>query len=232
MTAGDGYILMGSTPGSLKRYQNLLQRGALLQGNPSYSKLSSGLAKTSNFYMWTLPGQSLPFFEPIIRSLPYKRVEKANKSIGKMENTFWQWGHENGHFYNTAALFVNPDAKQVIVPFWQYPLKAKVRSACQIFSSLSQSSGMGIIFQDQDNCLVCLDREGSERWKINLDGPVLGEINAIEINKGGDKQLLFNTRDAIHLINENGSEVKKFPVRLKSPATNGIAAFDYDGKRD
>ncbi|MEK7720363.1 MAG: hypothetical protein AAB347_12320 [Bacteroidota bacterium] len=232
MTAGDGYILMGSTPGALKRYLNLLQRGDLLQGNPSFSKLSSGLAKTSNFYMWTLPGQSLPFFEPIIRSLAYRRVEKANKSLGKMENTFWQWGHENGHFYNTAALFVSPDAKQVVVPFWQYPLKANVRSNCQIFSNLSQNSGIEIIFQDQDNCLICLDRDGSERWKINLDGPVLGEINAIDINRGGDKQLLFNTRDAIHLISGNGSEAKKFPVRLKSPATNGVAAFDYDGKRD
>ncbi|MCX6221301.1 MAG: hypothetical protein NTZ69_09945, partial [Bacteroidia bacterium] len=232
MTAGDGYILMGSSPGSLKRYRNLLQRGALLQGDPSFSKLSSGLAKTSNFYMWALPGQSLPFFEPIIRSLPYKRVEKANKSLGKMENTFWQWGFENGHFYNTASLFVNPDAKQVVVPFWQYPLKAKVRSNCQIFSGLSQSSGMVIVFQDLDNCLICLDRDGSERWKLNLDGPILGDINAIEINKGGDRQLLFNTRDAIHLVNGNGAEVKKFPIRLKSLATNGVAAFDYDGKKD
>ena len=232
MTAGEGYILMGSTPGSLKRYLNLLQRGDLLQGNPSYSKLSSGLAKTSNFYMWTLPGQSLPFFEPIIRSLPYKRVEKANKSLDNMENTFWQWGHENGLFYNTASLCVNSDAKQVVVPFWQFPLKANVKSACQIFYNLSQNGGMGIIFQDLDNCLICLDREGSKRWKLDLDGPLLGEINAIEINKRGDKQLLFNTRASIHLISGNGSEVKKFPIRLVSPATNGIAAFDYDGKRD
>jgi hypothetical protein len=232
MTAGDGYILMGSTPASLRRYQNLLQRGELLQGNPSYSKLSSGLAKTSNFYMWILPGQSLPFFEPIIRSLPYKWVEKANKSLGNMENTFWQWGFENGHFYNTASLFVNTDTKHAEVPFWQYPLTAKVRNNCQIFTGLSQSSGIVIVFQDHDNRLTCLDRDGSERWKLNLDGPILGEINAIQINKDGDKQLLFNTRDAIHLINGNGSEVKKFPVRLKSTATNGIAAFDYDGKRD
>lgn len=232
MAAGDGYILMGSTPGSLKRYLNLLQRGDLLQGNPSFAKLSAGQAKTSNFYMWTQPGQSRSFFEPIIRSLPHKRVEKSNKSLGKIENTFWQWGHENGHFYNTASLFVNPDAKQIVVPFWKYPLNAKVRGACQIFSGLSQNGSMEIIFQDQDNCLICLDREGSERWKINLDGPVLGEINTIEINKSSDKQLLFNTRDAIHLINGNGTEIRRFPVRLKSPATNGIAAFDYDGKRD
>jgi hypothetical protein len=232
MTTGDGFILMGSTPGSLKRYLNLLQRGDLLQGNPSFSKLSTGLAKTSNFYMWTLPGQSLSFFEPIIRSLPYKRIGKTSRSLGRMENVFWQWGHENGHFYNTASLFVNPDAKQIVGPFWKYPLNAKVRNSCQVFSGLSQNSGIGIIFQDQDNSLICLDREGSLRWKINLDSPVLGEINAIEINKGGDKQLLFNTRDAIHLISGNGTEVKKFPVRLKSLATNGVAAFDYDGKRD
>jgi hypothetical protein len=232
ITAGDGYILMGPTERSLKRYRNLIQRGALLQGEPTYAKSSTRLAKSSNFYLWALPGQSYPFFEPIIRSLPYKRIEEANKSLGKMENAFWQWGFENGHFYNTASLFTNPDAKQMIVPFWMYPLKAKVRNKCQIFPNLSQGIGMGIIFQDQDNCLICLDREGSERWKINLDGLVLGGINAIEANKGGDKRLLFNTRDAIHLINGNGSEVKKFPVRLKSPATNGVVAFDYDGKRD
>ncbi|MCK9411844.1 MAG: hypothetical protein M0Q53_06060 [Prolixibacteraceae bacterium] len=232
MIAGNGYLLMGPTPGSLIRYRNLIQRGALLEGNPSYLKSITGQAKTSNFYMWTLPGQSFPFFEPIIRSLPYKRVEVANKSIGKMENALWQWGFENGHFYNTASLFVNPDAHQVIVPFWMYPLKSKVKSRIQIVPNLLNSIEMGIIFQDQDNFLICLDREGSERWKINLEGPVLGEINAIEVNKDGVKQLLFNTRHAIHLLSGNGSEVKKFPVRLKFPATNGIVAIDYDGRRD
>jgi hypothetical protein len=44
--------------------------------------------------------------------------------------------------------------------------------------------------------------------------------------------LLFNTKKAIHLINHDGSEMKNFPIWLRSNATNGVAMFDYDGNKE
>ena len=40
------------------------------------------------------------------------------------------------------------------------------------------------------------------------------------------------TANHIHLIDRNGNYVEKYPVKLRSPATNGLAVFDYDKNRD
>ncbi len=232
MTVGEGFILMGSTPGSLKRYLNLLRNRELLQENPSYMKSSSGLARSSNFYMWCSPGQSLPFFESLIKPMLYRPLNEHINALKKFENFSWQWGYENGVIYNTASLKVNPDANQNEIPFWHYPLRTKIRDH-PVFVSYSKKNNLReLVFQDFDNYLIDLDKDGTERWKIRLEGAIMGQIKVIETNKRDEFHLLFNTRLAIHRIDRNGDEVKSFPVRLKSAATNEVAVFDYDGKKD
>lgn len=231
-TVGNGFILMGSTPGSLKRYMNHLQRGDLLKSCLSYSNFAVGLAKSYNFYMWSMPSLALPFFEPLFRPNILHQMGTAGQNLSKVENTSWQWGYENGLVYNTASLSVNPDANQNQLPFWKYLSKSK-KINISAFVSFSKNSGINeLLFQDGENNLISIDKDGSERWRVALEGPVMGEFNTIDVRNNGEFQLLFNTSQAIHLINKNGKEMKNFPLKLMSPATNGVAVFDYDNKKD
>ena len=232
ITFGEGFILMGATPGSLKRYRNLLQRQELLSGNHTYAMFTSGLARTSNFHMWCTPGESLPFFEPVLRPVWYQNLKNAVFSLKKIENIAWQWGYENGMIYNTACINVNPAANQDKVPFWRYLLKAKIKTNPVFVSYSDKNQKRELVFQDVENNLIDLDKEGIERWKIRLDGPILGEIKMIDYHKNGELQLLFNTGTAIHLIRRNGVEIKNYPIILKSVATNEISVFDYEDKKD
>ena len=232
MTGGDGFILFGATPGSLKRYMNLLQRGELLVEDPAFSGFSSGLARSSNFFLWSRPGESLPFFENILFPGRFQNIHKSLVFLTKVENIAWQWGFESGMVYNTASLHVNPDAVSGQLPFWRYPLKSKLRGKPIFVSFLGKNPQKELLFQDAENNLIDLDADGSEKWRIRLKGPVMGEIKLIDYRKSGDFQLLFNTEEAIHLINRNGVEAKNFPLKLKSLATNEIAVIDYDGKKD
>jgi len=232
MTAGDGFILMGSTPGSLRRYLTLLKTGELLQGNSSYAKFTSGLAQSYNFYMWCTPGQSLPFFEPVFSPRLYKKLNESIHNLKKLENFAWQWGSENGMVYNTASLIVNPIFDQNQLPYWKYPLKAKMRNKPVFVSYSDKNMAKELVFQDIGNNLISLDKEGLERLKIHLEGVIMGGIKMIDFKRNGEYQLLFNTKEAIHLIDRNGMEIKNFPVWLKSSATNEMAVFDYDGKKD
>ena len=232
MTTGDGFLLFGATPGSLKRYMNLLQRGELLQEDPAFSGFTSGLARNGNFFLWSRPGESLPFFENILAPGQFQNMHKSLPRLNKIENIAWQWGFENGMVYNTASLHVNPDAIPGQYPFWRYPLSARLRGKPVFISFSDNNPQKELIFQDVENNLIDLDGDGSERWKIRLKGPIMGEMKLIDYRKSGDFQLLFNTEEAIHLISRNGVEVKNFPLKLKSFATNEIAVVDYDGKKD
>ena len=182
--------------------------------------------------MWSTPGESLPFFEPVLRPVLYQNLKNAALSLKKVENIAWQWEYENGMIYNTACININPAADQDQIPFWRYQLKAKIRTKPVFVSYSVKNKEKELIFQDVENNLIDLDKEGIERWKIRLDGTLLGEIKMIDYHKNGELQLLFNTGTAIHLINRNGVEIKNYPVILKSVATNEISVFDYEGKKD
>ena len=45
--------------------------------------------------------------------------------------------------------------------------------------------------------------------------------------KNGKLQLLFAGRDYMHLIDRNGNYVDKYPVKMRTPASNTLALFDY-----
>lgn len=232
MTAGDGFILMGATPGSLMRYLNLLKRGELLQDAPAFSGFTAGLARTCNFYLWSRPGLSLPFFKNNLVAERFQSIQKEASEFFKLDNLAWQWGFENGMVYNTASLHVNPEAAAEETPFWRFPFKAPLKAKPIFVSFSSKNLQKELVFQDADNNLINLDADGSERWKIRLKGPVMGDIKLIDYRKNGDFQLLFNTEEAIHLIGKNGAEIKNFPVRLRSGATNEVTVADYDGRKD
>lgn len=232
MTAGDGFILMGTSPESLLRYLELLKNGKILESDSTFVKFSSGLARTSNFFMWCSPGKSLPFFEPILRPAFYQILSKEFNSLIKIENISWQWGFENGMVYNTASLVVDPEAKEKQLPFWQYKLKSGMKGKPLFVTFSTNRSKNDLVFQDQENNLIDLSGQGVEKWTIHLEGPVMGTIKTLDVNKKGEFQLLFNTSAAIHLIDSKGLEIKGFPVRLKSSATNEVALFDYDGNKD
>jgi hypothetical protein len=54
----------------------------------------------------------------------------------------------------------------------------------------------------------------------------------IDYYRNGKLQLLFTGRDYIHLIDRNGNYVDKFPVKMRSPASNTLAVFDYENNKD
>ena len=54
----------------------------------------------------------------------------------------------------------------------------------------------------------------------------------LDFYKNGKLQYLFNTSEKIHLIDRNGNYVERYPISLRSNATNPIALFDYDKSKD
>lgn len=228
----EGYLLFGASPGSLKRFLNLLQNRELLTNSTPFVKFSAGFARASNYFMWSAPGHSLPFFESILSSVSFRELSLGIAGLRKIDNIAWQWSYENGLVYNSANLSFDPLANQDPVPFWKYRPNGKLLMKPVFISDPKNDQESVLVFQDHENYLVCLDKDGTERWKIRLDGQVMGEIKLIDFFRKGESQMLFNTRNSIHLIGNKGLEVKNYPIRLKSPATAEISVVDYDGKKN
>ena len=85
-----------------------------------------------------------------------------------------------------------------------------------------------IVVQDIKNNLYLISNSGKILWKKQLEGPVLGTIEQIDIFKNGRLQLLFATPHKVYLIDRNGKDVAPFPGNFNDVITQPLSVFDYD----
>lgn len=89
-----------------------------------------------------------------------------------------------------------------------------------------------IVVQDVKNNLYLISGKGKILWKKQLQGPVLGTIEQIDIFKNGKLQLAFATPNRVYVIDRNGKDVAPFPGNFNDEITQPLAIFDYDRNKD
>ncbi|MFD0837242.1 ribonuclease HII [Mariniflexile aquimaris] len=89
-----------------------------------------------------------------------------------------------------------------------------------------------IVVQDVKNNLYLISSKGKILWKKQLQGPVLGSIEQIDIFRNGRLQLAFATPNKVYVIDRNGKDVAPFPGNFNDDITQPLAVFDYDKNKD
>ncbi|AUS04277.1 ribonuclease HII [Pseudotamlana carrageenivorans] len=89
-----------------------------------------------------------------------------------------------------------------------------------------------IVVQDINNNLYLISNGGKILWKKQLQGPVLGRIEQIDMYKNGRLQLAFATPHRVYVLDRNGKEVKPFALKFKDKITQPLAVFDYDKRKN
>ncbi|MBU3822662.1 ribonuclease HII [Flavobacteriaceae bacterium XHP0103] len=89
-----------------------------------------------------------------------------------------------------------------------------------------------IVVQDIKNNLYLISNKGKILWKKQLEGPVLGNIEQIDIYKNGKLQLAFATPHRLYVIDRNGKDVDPFPGKFNDLITQPLSVFDYDKNKN
>jgi hypothetical protein len=85
-----------------------------------------------------------------------------------------------------------------------------------------------IVVQDINNNLYLISNNGKILWKKQLNGPILGNIEQIDIYKNGRLQLAFSTPNRVYVLDRNGRDVAPFPLNFSDKITQPLSVFDYD----
>ena len=95
-----------------------------------------------------------------------------------------------------------------------------------------RTKGMDIVLQDQAYNLYLLSNSGKILWKKSLDGPIVGDIQQVDLYRNGRLQLAFVTQNTFYILDRNGNEVAPFPLNFKDAITQPLAIFDYEKNRN
>lgn len=114
---------------------------------------------------------------------------------------------------------------------WRVKLDAA--PATRPFLFINHNTGATEIFiQDQQNTTYLISASGKILWKAPVREKIQGEIHMIDYYKNDKNQLLFSGKNSLYLVDRNGNYVDKYPVKMRSPASNSLAVFDYENNKE
>lgn len=89
-----------------------------------------------------------------------------------------------------------------------------------------------IVLLDDANNLHLINAKGNRLWTKKINESLQSKIYTVDIFKNNKFQLLFNTKNYLHLIDRNGKYVQGYPVKLPSQATAPLSLLDYDNDKN
>ena len=210
-------------------YSNILDK--TLDHNQNYLEFSDYLSNRSNFHfyanMYRSPSLVSNFLRPDLR----EGLQKNQEHFRKFQAFALQLMGSGDMIYNNLFVKYIPKISEEPQTTWETHLD----TATDFKPALVRNHYTGeneIFVQDLNNKIYLINKTGRILWEKQLDEQIMSEVHQIDYYKNGKLQMLFNTKNKLHLIARNGKYVEDYPVSLPSPATAPLSVFDYDNTKN
>ena len=239
--AADNYMVFSSSPDNLQKYLRYTALHASLQTDLGYGKAANLFSTRSNLMFYCNPALSDGLFENALKNNLFADMQQAAGTLSQMQAMVYQLNSASGKLYNN--LFLNgkaigeakhSPAGTPMVAGTQTSWESLLDTVISFKPQLVRNHNTGetdIFVQDMANNIYLLNNVGRILWKVKLPEPIISPVYQVDIFRNGKLQMLFNTKNNLYVIDRLGNFVDPFPVRLKSPATGGVALFDYDNNK-
>lgn len=227
----DNYLIFSDSKEAISRtiYQNVLQK--TLKNERYFEQINQLLSSKANLTYFMRPEQYLARQSHMLTSPVARATDSMLVAIRKVPGVIVQFANEGEMFYSNISLNYSSFVKEKALTEWESLLDSTAIIKPHLVTN-HYTSEKEILVQDAKNSLYLVNQAGRVLWKIRLDGPVMSEIYQVDYYNNGKLQYIFNTEKGIHLLDREGNYVERYPVKLRADATNGIALFDYDKRRE
>lgn len=228
----DNYLIFADSEAALKNYIHDLVLSATLDKDIHFQKFQEEMASRSSVYFYLNFSKAFNLGTYYLSEDAFATAKEHEELFRKFYGLGWQISASSGAFLNNLYLRFDPVMKIDPQTVWQSKLDTTIWIKPQIVTNHNDRQNKEVMVQDNANNLYLINKEGVRLWKVKLSDRILSEVYQVDYYRNGKLQYLFNTKDKLYLLDRNGNHVAKFPVTFRSPATNGVAMFDYDNSRD
>jgi hypothetical protein len=231
-TLVDDYLIFSESKSALRDLVSAHYQDKTLSKNKSYDAFSENLSSKSNILFYCNISRSPYLFQHLLKESYHAEIENNLDLFRKFEAFSYQLSYSKEDlFYNNIFLKYNPVYKQETGSLWEVPLDTTVTSQPFLVTN-HYTQAKEVFVQDVDHTIYLISNTGKILWKRELDEPIRGEVRQLDIYKNNKLQIIFNTDTKVYVIDRNGKDVEKFPLKLKSPLSASIGLLDYDNNRD
>lgn len=231
LTFIDNFMVVGNSQESLINFihSNILHK--TLKNDMKFSQFTDYLSSKSNFYFYTNLSRSPEFVAEFLNNNLQSGLKDNIDLLRKFQAFAVQFRNNNNMIFNNIYLKYIPEIKDDAITVWESRLDTAMNfKPCLVTNHYTRENE--IFVQDLNHKIYLINKVGRILWRMQLNEKINSEVYQVDYYKNGKLQLLFSTKDKIHLIDRNGNYVERYPVDLRSPSTAGIALFDYDKNLD
>ncbi|GEM_PF-856272 len=109
---------------------------------------------------------------------------------------------------------------------WKTPLGNRATIPPTVFVN-PQTGEKEVFVQDASRTVYLISKSGRILWRRQMDEPILSKIWQLDLNNNKEAQFAFSTASGIFVIDQTGQDVAGFPLRLQTPASNGVTVVDF-----
>lgn len=205
------------------------QNKATIALSKAYQNTASQLSRASSMLCISNTNK-IPF-----ESLTYEKNAKKLKAVSLENYPFaaFQLVQDNGFMHLQAVLNKNESPLQegAVAQVASIKLDEAIMKPPQLVKN-HRTKGLDIVLQDETNNLYLLSNAGKILWKKELDSPIIGDIQQVDLYRNGRLQLAFVTENTFYILDRNGKEVAPFPIKFKEDITQPLSIFDYEKNRN
>ncbi len=223
----DNYMITGSSEVAISRflYENILNK--TLANDVEYRDFEKTLPTRAGYLFYCVPSMILDYLSLYLDDKIISGLRTNKSSVNKIKCIGFQLAPINGMIYNSLSLRYRDEVMEESPTEWETLLDTT--AAVKPFFFTNHNTGAKEIFiQDVKNNAYLINAAGRVLWKVPLIERINGTVYMIDYYRNGKYQLLFSGRENLHLLDRNGNYVERYPIKLRSPATNSLALFDYD----
>jgi len=223
----DNFMITGNSYVTISRllYDNLLNK--TLANDLVYREFENSLPSRAAYFFFCIPSKITEYLAGFLNKEIITSLKANRTSINKIQAAGYQLASSNGMIYNSLSLRFKEEAREESTTEWETLLDT-IAGIKPFFFTNHITGAKEIFIQDLKNNTYLINAAGRVLWKVPLNERIAGNIYMIDYFRNGKYQLLFSGRNYLHLLDRNGNYVERYPVKLRSPATNPLALFDYD----
>lgn len=227
----ENYLVVSSTYNGASQflYDYMLKR--TLSINPIYREFTNNLSTKSYLLVYNNNASNINYFEKYFSQETRASLEKNKAVFEKAQTTGLQISEVSDLPYFNIFMQHHDDYRGKPRTVWESLLDTSV-SMKPKFVVNHYTKQNDIAIQDDGNNLYLINQAGRILWKVSLNEKINSEIFQVDYYKNGKFQMLFSTTSSIHLIDRNGNYVERYPIKLRSESTAGLAVFDYESNRN
>jgi hypothetical protein len=223
----DNFMISGNSYETIARllYDNLLNK--TLANDMTYRDFESTLPSRSGYYFYCIPSRITGYLQTFLTDEIINVLQSNKNSLDKIQAAGYKFSASNGMIYNSLSVSYKEEAREEPTTEWETLLDT-VAVIKPFFFTNHITGAKEMFIQDMKNNTYLINAAGRVLWKVPLNERIVSNIYMIDYYRNGKYQLLFSGRTNIHLLDRNGNYVERYPVKLRSPATNSMVVFDYD----